>query len=131
MENSTNDRFAPKAVIPEPLWSRNGRSRAPSGVQANQSISGPGAAFRRPLATAQRPFVHERNGHRSFIDRPVEVGEQPMIATPDGRARPDTSPRPISAVLHDRASALAQRPRRFLSRHRGKELEIVEWVSGF
>jgi hypothetical protein len=59
-----------------------------SGVQSNKSISGPGAAFRRPLATEQRPFVRERNGHRSFIDRPVEVGEQPMIATPDGRARP-------------------------------------------
>src|SRR5437879_3276099 len=28
-----------------------------SGVQANQSISGPGAAFRRPLATEPRAFV--------------------------------------------------------------------------
>ena len=58
----------------------------------------------------ERPFVRERNGHRSFIDRPVEVGEQPMTATPDGRARPrHASPRPISAALHHRARALAER----------------------
>ncbi len=54
-----------------------------------------------------------------------------MIATPD-RVRPaDTSPRPASAFLNHQASALAQRPRRLLSRHRGKELEIIELVFGF
>jgi hypothetical protein len=90
---------------------RSGRERAipgaPSGAQANQSISGPGAALRRPLATEQRPFVRERNGHRSFIDRPVEVGEQPMIATPDGRA----SRRHVAATDLSGASPSGKRSR--------------------
>ena len=90
---------------------RSGREpaipRAPSGAQANQSISGPGAALRRPLATEQRPFVRERNGHRSFIDRPVGVGEQPMIATPDGRA----SRRHVAATDLSRASPSGKRSR--------------------
>ena len=39
--------------------------------------------------------------------------------------------RPSSRISAMTESALAQRPRRFLSRHRGKELEIIERVSGF
>ena len=77
-------------------------------AQANpESIPRPDAAHRGPRATKQRPFVRKRNGHRSCIDRPVEVGEQPMIATPDGRARP----RRVAATHLSRASPSGTRSR--------------------
>lgn len=70
---------------------RSGRETAipgaPSGVQANQSISGPGAAFRRPLATEQRPCARAERTPK--LHRPARRGRR---TTDDSDARRACTP---------------------------------------